>query len=64
MHKWMQQDGKSHGWRHISRIRLEQDHAHRRQRLRGAAQQPAGSIAGVSEYVASIIYAARMKLCE
>jgi hypothetical protein len=47
MHKWMEQDDKSHGWQHISRIRLEQDHAHRRQRLRGVAQQPAGPIAGV-----------------
>ena len=64
MHKWMEQDDKSHGWQHISRIRLEQDHAHRRQRQRGVAQQPAGPIAGVSEYVASIICAARMKLCE
>jgi hypothetical protein len=43
MHKWMEQDDKSHGW-HISRIRLEQDHAHRRQRLRGVAQQPAGQL--------------------
>jgi hypothetical protein len=64
MHEWMEQDDKRHGWRHISRIRLEQDHAHRQRRLRGVAQQPAGPIAGVSEYVASIIYTARMKLCE
>ena len=61
MHKWMEQDGKSHGWRHMSRIRLEQDYAHPRQRSRAVAQQPEGA---VSEYVASIIFAARMKLCE
>jgi len=54
MHKWMEEDRKSHGWRHISAFASDEITPTAGSACVVLLNSPPGQLAGVSEYVASI----------
>ena len=64
MHKWMEEDRKSHGWRHISAFASDEITPTAGSACVVLLNSPRGQLAGVSEHAAYIICAALMKLCE